>query len=207
MKEEGIILKTLFSILLIVTIMLSFNMNVYAQDKILRVDNYEDAFNLIIEEFDVDMTYLPVDESKISLNDYIKITREVAEEQRELLDYIEFRQSNNFELFSPLTMSIDSVTVTKTRTKDAWGDMGTYFGIKATYNVTGTQVSYLRNSSISYKYATVTSNVSLGNISNPTYSYLDGGRTGAVKYTAEMYYDFFWSAGNVTIYTEFYYSE
>lgn len=156
------------------------------------------------------MTFLPIDESEISLDDYINITRQVAQQQRELIDYISLRDSADFELFTlqslaTATATATATTVTKTKTKDIWG-MATYFSITTTYNVSGTQISYMRNSQINYKLACYIADAWLSNISSPKYSYLDGGRTGAVRYTADLYYGSS-RYGNIVLYTEYYYSE
>ncbi|WP_176720500.1 hypothetical protein [Desulfuribacillus stibiiarsenatis] len=97
-------------------------------------------------------------------------------------------------------------TVTKTRTQDEWGNPQ-YFSITTIFDVSGTTISNMRNSSFNLKYLAYATNKYVSNLTGPTYNVIDNGRTGTVRYVGKLHFigDPF-GISNVTFYTEFYYN-
>lgn len=167
------------------------------------VSEYEQVLNSINKEFNLELGYIPVDESKISVEEYEKNTREFAKEQRELLDYMSLRERE--DKVSNQIGPISRAVVTKTRTRDTWQN-GQYFSITATYDVNGNQASSIRNAKLNYKTAALLTNTYIVGLTGPTYSRLDGGRTCSVSYKGTLHFNSIWGYANTTFYTEFTYS-
>lgn len=173
-----------------------------------EVSPYEEVLISINEEFDLDLGYIPVDESEVSLEEYEQTTRKLAIQQRELLDYIDMRekQSSNSETLMQSKDYTVLSTSTKTRTKDVW-NYGSYFSITATYDVNGIYLSSLRNAQLNQTTWAKVTNTFASNLSSPSYSIIDGGRTGTVRFTGNLHFNSTIPYGNVTFYTEFYYND
>lgn len=166
-----------------------------------QVSEYEMVLNSINNEFNLELGYVSVDETKITVKEYEETTRKVAKEQKELLDYIARR--NNKDQIVDDKQVISRAIVTKTRSKDAWG-LTNEFYITTTYDVNGSLVYNFRNSSVNQSWSsTILGSVSLAGISGPSYSSLDGGRTGGVKFTGDIIYKSGVTYKNYTIYAEF----
>lgn len=191
-------LKKAVSLLLVTALCMGLSMNVFAAE---TASPYEAILNEVNAEYGLDLGYIPVDETKVTLEQYEQTTREFAAEQRELLDYIASREACD----EPV--GIARASVVKTRTKATWS-LGQYFTITATYTVyNGTSISSCRNASLNMTTTAILTNTYLTNISGPTYSVIDSGRTSTVKYTATVHFDSLIGYSNTSLYTEFYYSE
>lgn len=191
-------IKEIVSLLLVMTLCMGINVNTLAAE---TVSPYEAILQEVNEEYGLELGYVPVDESKVTLEQYENKTREFAAEQRELLDYIASRET------SSESAGISRAAVTKTRTKATW-ELGQYFTITATYTVyDGSKISYCRNASLNMTTTAALTNTYLTSISGPTYSLIDSGRTSTVKYTATVHFDSLFGYANTSLYTEFYYSE
>ena len=168
----------------------------FASDRVLSP--YEQVLYDANKAYDLELLYIPVDESQVSVEEYKEITLRFAAEQRELLDYISSKEENEENVHST------RVTVVKTRTKPTW-DLGQYFTIKATFTVyNGTQISACSNASLNRTSTAIVQNVYLTNVSSPTYSVIDLGTTSTVRYTATVHYNNSIGYGNTVLYTEFY---
>lgn len=165
------------------------------------INPYEAILRKVNAEYGLDLGYVSVDESKVTLEQYEEKTREFASQQRELLDYIASREI----CAEPVGTSRSSVN--KTKTKAVW-NLGQYFTITATYTVyDGSRISSCRNASLNMTNTALFTNTYLTDISGPAYSVIDGGRTSTVKYTATVHFDSIIGYKNTSLYTEFYYSE
>lgn len=113
---------------------LSMNMVAFASG-----DPYERILDKVNAEYGTDIEYVQVDASEVSLEEYEKVTREVAKEQKNLSDLIAYR----VECAEPIGMLLATME-TKHITKDVWGYEDKYT-ITATYDVEGNAVSNPRN--------------------------------------------------------------
>ena len=66
---------------------------------------YKEVLNSINAEYDLDLGYVPVDKSQISLPEYEEKTRDFAIRQRELLDYIEEQEISAKPIDEAMTCS------------------------------------------------------------------------------------------------------
>ena len=161
------------------------------------------VLNKVNIEYDLDLEYVPVDESEITLEQYEKEIRKIAAKQRELIDYIASKEEES----SAESRNVLRASVNKTKTKPT-RDLGLYFTITATYTVyDGIRIGLCRNAKLNITNKGIETNTYLTNISQPTYSIIDGGRTSTVKYTATVHFNSLIGVGGVVLYTEFYYSE
>lgn len=193
-------LKRMMSVLVAATLCMGVSLNVLAAEE--TISPYEAILNEVNEEYGLNLGYVEIDESKVTLVEYEEKTRELAAEQRELLDYIESRENCG----GTFTEAAARASVVKTKTKPTW-DLGQYFQIRATYTINnGTSISLCRNAELLMTNTAVLTNTYLTNISGPTYGHLDAGRTANVKYTAHVHFDSL-VYSNVTLYTEFYYTD
>lgn len=191
-------LKKAVSLLLATALCMGLSMNVFAAG---TASPYEAVLKEVNEEYGLSLGYIPVDETKVSLEQYEQKTREFAAEQRELLDYIASRE------VCEEPVGTARASVVKTRTKATW-NLGQYFTITATYTVyNGSSISSCRNAKLNMTTTAALTNTYLTNISGPTYSVIDSGRTSTVKYTATVHFDSLIGYSNTSLYTEFYYSE
>ena len=198
-------MKKVFSFILVVVLSIGCLITTYASTN--DVSPYENILNSINKEYNLELGYVEVDENKVSVKEYTRITRKIAKQQRELLDYIAEREKEvQTSKLSDEMGIINATTVTKTRTKDVWG-FEAYFKIKATYDVTGIRISSMRNASLDYKLWAHLTDTYITDLSSPTYGIIDSGRTGTVKYIGDLHYGPFTTYENVSFYTEFYYSE
>lgn len=187
--------KKFLSLMLVTVLCLGGSMNVFAADTDVQ---YEAIFNQINDEYNLDLGYEPVDTEKVTLSEYEEFIREFAAQQRELLDYIESKETCEDSSLNVVSRA----NVVKTKTKDTW-NFGNTFSITATYTVyDGEKISLCRNAVLNQK----NQGAYLTNISGPTYSLIDSARTSTVKYTATIHTDVA-TVSNGTLYTEFYYSE
>lgn len=159
---------------------------------------YENILNSINAEFGLDIGYGSVDSEKISLDQYEALTRKVAKQQRELLDYIESNKNTNNKFKD--SKNLIQARITKTRTSGVWGYEST-FKITATYDVNGNQVSNISKLSLSI----VSSTAKLISTSSPSITKIDGGRTYGVEYIADIMLSGI-QFKDISLYTEFYYS-
>ena len=192
-------LKKAVVLLLAVVLCMGMSMNVF----VTGTDSpYEAILKEINEEYGLSLGYIPVDETKVSLERYEQTTREFAAEQRELLDYIASREVCNE------SVGIARASVVRTRTKATW-NLGQYFTITATYTIfnNGSNIGYCRDAKLNMTSTAILTNTYLTNISGPTYSVIDGGRTSTVLYTATVHFDSLIGYSNTSLYTEFYYTE
>ena len=199
-------MRKLLSLVLTVVLLTGFSGATVSATTTQRVSPYEEILLSINEEYNLDIGYMPVDESRVSIDEYEKLTRELAKEQRELLDYMAIRQREaliqpeNIGGITPLAV------VSRTDTQNVW-NYATYFSITATYNVNGTLVSGFTKDKTKFNIKlTKPANVVLSNLAGPTFSSLDGGRTGGVKYTGTINYGIGVTYSNVALYTEFRYN-
>lgn len=196
MKQK---LKKIFIMVAAAVMSMSVSICVFAAEK--ELSPYEEVLNEANREFDLNLGYVPVDEEKVSLENYKEKTYQFAAEQRKLLDYIASREESSVP--SAETKS----SVIKTKEKPTW-NLGEYFKIKATYTVyNSNRISACRNASLNMTNMAILTNTYLTSISGPTYSVVDAGRTSTVKYTATVHFDSLWGYSNTTLYTEFYYDE
>lgn len=164
-----------------------------------QVSEYEMVFNSINSEFNLELGYVPVDETKITVKEYEETTRKVAKEEKELLDYIESRNNENqiIDDEQPISRAI----ITKTRSKDSWSFPNDFY-ITTTYDVNGNLAYNFRNTNLKQYWYSMKD---LYWASGPSYTKLDGGRTGGVSYKADIGYSDGTRYNNCTIYTEFTY--
>ncbi|MGD9568683.1 MAG: hypothetical protein AB7V48_10205 [Sedimentibacter sp.] len=196
-------MKKIISIILVVVMILGLNINVFAVSSDTLA--YEAVLDRINTEYDLNLGYVTVDASKVTLEEYENKIRELAAQQRELLDYIASKET--IEPNMEQTEFAPYAVVEKTRTKPTWTS-GEYFTITATYNVyDGTRIGTCKDAKINLTLAAILSNVYLTNISAPSYRVIDSGRTSTVSYTATVHYNSIIGIDNVTLYTEFYYSD
>lgn len=193
-------LKRMVSVLMAATLCMGLSLNVFAAEE--AISPYETILNEVNEEYGLDLGYVEIDASKVTLEEYEEKTRELAAEQRELLDYIESRE-NCEETFLEATAR---ASVIRTKKKSTW-ELGQYFQIRATYTITnGTSISLCRDAELLMTDTALFTNTYLMNISAPVYGRLDAGRTSNVKYTAHVHFNSL-AYSNVTLYTEFYYTD
>lgn len=191
--------KKLFTMAVAAVMCMSMSVCAFAAEK--EHSPYEEILNEASKEYNLDLGYVPVDEEKVTLEEYREKTYQFAAEQRELLDYIASREK------SAEPSATTKSSVVKTKEKPTW-NLGEYFKIKATYTVyDGNRISACRNASLNMTNMAILNNTYLTNILGPTYSVIDSGRTSTVKYTATVHFDRLWGFSNTTLYTEFYYNE
>lgn len=193
-------LKKVVSLLMVIVLCVGINAKVFANE---TISSYENILNKVNIEYDLDLEYVPVDESEITLEQYEKEIRKIAAKQRELIDYIASKEEES----SAESRNVLGASVNKTKTKPT-RDLGLYFTITATYTVyDGIRIGLCRNAKLNITNKGIETNTYLTNISQPTYSIIDGGRTSTVKYTATVHFNSLIGVGGVVLYTEFYYSE
>ncbi len=193
-------LKKVVSLLMVIVLCVGINAKVFANE---TISSYENILNKVNIEYDLDLEYVPVDESEITLEQYEKEIRKIAAKQRELIDYIASKEEES----SAESRNVLRASVNKTKTKPT-RDLGLYFTITATYTVyDGIRIGLCRNAKLNITNKGIETNTYLTNISQPTYSIIDGGRTSTVKYTATVHFNSLIGVGGVVLYTEFYYSE
>jgi hypothetical protein len=162
---------------------------------------YQQVLERVNSEYQLNLEFIPVDPNKGSVEEYEQVTRKVAKEQRELLNYIKMKTVSKDNLRA-LSVTPNSGT-SKTATKAVWG-FENYFTIKATYTDYGSTLSNIRNASLGETLTAGLTNTYLTDISSPKYSIIDNGRTGTVKYTATLHYDSVYGYKNTALYAEFY---
>lgn len=193
-------LKKVVSLLMVIVLCVGINAKVFANE---TISSYENILNKVNIEYDLDLEYVPVDESEITLEQYEKEIRKIAAKQRELIDYIASKEEES----SAESRNVLRASVNKTKTKPT-RDLGLYFTITATYTVyDGIRIGLCRNAKLNITNKGIETNTYLTNISQPTYSIIDGGRTSTVKYTATVHFNSLIGVGGVVLYTEFYCSE
>lgn len=160
-------------------------------------DRYVEVLSEINEEYGQELVLQNVDPSKISLEEFEVLMRDLAIQQKELKEYI----ANREEYISDRTNLNFARSSSKTVKKDCWNADSFY--MTATYDVNGTQISNPRNitigTSIPFGYYTC-------NVGYPTTQIIDSGRTLTVTAYGTYNNNF---AGihvsNFHLYTEFYY--
>ena len=194
-------IRKIMSTILMIVLCFSFNGNVLAAD----VDApYEAILNEINKQYNLELGYVPVDTSKISLEEYEEKTIEFASQQRELLNYIASQEACENVLGGRATGSY----VNKTRTKDTSGITSPYYSITATYTVyDNMRISSYSSASLNRKTMAQVNNVYLTNITSPTFILLNTTRTLAVRYTATIHYDSAYGYDNTVLYAEFNYND
>lgn len=201
------IIATIF----VMVMSMGLSITAFAADETDNTSTYEEVLDSINEEYNLELGYVPVD-SSINLEEYEKTTRELAIQQRELLDYIDSKEATNFTpniiTSNLLNAKTASSSVTKTKSKPVWG-FESLFNIRATYTVTnGSTISKCSNASYKGTTNAILSGAFFSAETGPTYEVIDSGRTSTVKYTGTFgYYNNAATYKNVTFYTEFYYSE
>lgn len=201
-KKEVCHMKKMLCLCLVLVLITGFSgTSVFAASDI---SPYERTLNSLNQEFDLNLGYIPVDESKVSLEKYEKTARELAIQQRALIDYISNRENQINKIANPLKDIMPLATVTKTSTKDVW-NLTAYFSITATYNViNNSTISSMRNARLNSKNAAIITNTYITGLSGPTYSIIDSGETGTVKYVGTIHFDSIIGISNTVFYTEFY---
>ena len=163
---------------------------------------YKEVLEEINDTYGLDLEYCPVDTSKVSIEEYRNVVEQVAIQQRDLKNMIEKRSSLDSSNREILTRE------TKTITKSVWQEnLSGYFKITATYDVNGMNVSNPRNIYYSRTFAAIYLGIDFSPYPGyPTTSIIDSHRTLGVTYKG-VYIAGNTSLGNVTLYTEFYYSD
>ncbi|HZK27300.1 MAG TPA: hypothetical protein VFD00_07175 [Thermoclostridium sp.] len=198
-------MKKILSVILVVTILWVSGVSVFATSP--DISAYKTVLDNINDEYSLKFGYVTVDASKITLEEYENKIRKLARQQKELLDYIALREIVFIKTDTEQNKIVPSSHVIKTRTKPTWS-LGEYFTITATYAVyDGSRIGICRDSRINLTIPAILANVFLTNISSPTYSVIDGGRTSTVQYTTTVHFDSIFGIDNVLLYTEFYYSD
>ena len=193
-------MKKVLSVFIVIILSIGCSTNAFASTG--EILTYEEILDDINENYDLELGYLPVDQDKMTLEKYKEVATKFAISQRELLDYIENRKiSTESEYFN-----IERAAVQKTKTKPTW-ELGEYFTITATYTVEGKTMSLCRNAQLNMTNAAIFTNTYLTDISKPAYSMLDGSRTSTVLYKATVHFDSVLGFSNISLYTEFYYSD
>ena len=197
-------IKKIFALLLLASLSVGLRTNVSAME---ATSPYQQVLNEINKEYKLSLGYIPVDKDKISQSEYEEKTREFAIEQRELLNYIKNRKNTSEQQSVSRYALSKSTKKTKTKTKSTW-ELKQYFTITATYDVyDGKRISSCRNAKLNITTTGNIRNTYLTDISKPSYSVIDGGRTSTVKYTATVHLNNIVGYKNTVLYTEFYYSE
>ena len=80
----GKYLKRMTSVLIAATLCMGLSLSVTAAEE--TISPYEAILNEINEEYKLDLGYVEVDASKVTLEEYEEKTRGLAASQRELLD-------------------------------------------------------------------------------------------------------------------------
>lgn len=175
-----------------------------------EISSYESLLDSINEEYNLELGYVPVD-SSVSIEEYEATVRELAIQQRELLDYIDSKEATSVTpnlITSNLLNATAASSVTKTKSKPVWG-YESLFNIKATYTVTnGSTIGKCSNASYSATAQGLLAGAYYSVTSGPTYNVIDSGKTSTVTYKGIFgYTNTLVLIKNVTFYTEFYYSE
>lgn len=195
------IFKAVMSFVLVVALAMVTNVSVFAADSDFA---YREVLRKINQEYDLDLEYIAVENNQISLKDYEKRTRQLAIQQRQLLDYIEnLEVSEN----TPVVCASGEY-VNKTKTKDVSDIYGAYFSITAHYTVyDNARISSYSGASLNTKPLAIINNVFLTDISGPEFILLNTTRTLAVRYHADIHYDSAPGYGNVVLQAEFHYND
>lgn len=187
--------------MLFMVLCLVANIHTYAAD---THTSYEMILNEINEEYGLELGYVPVDKSKISLEEYREKTTEFAIQQKELLDYINSQQvCKNV----PLNRATGTY-VNKTKTKDVSGTLGAYYSITAKYTVYDNKhISSYSSATLNTKAAAILNNVYLTDLTGPELVLINTTRTLSVSYTATIHYDSAYGYANTILYGEFDYDD
>lgn len=173
-------------------------------------DPYEEYLNQINQKYNLNLGYNKVNPEDISLEDYKKMVETLGKEQRETLDYIEFRKKSQ-DNFLTSTLNSSNINLTSASSYDV-SDTKYYSSwamISATYtcypgtpnrvgnprDVVGSETpQYFNNTGRWY------------NQEDWEYKLLDGGRTLAITTTGyTCTYGGIARIDNVIIYGEFYF--
>ena len=189
-------MKKIISLALMAVMLVGFNITVFAAEES-SIDPYVQVLAEINEEYGQQLILQDVDASKISLEEFEVLMRDMAAQQKELKEYV----ANREEYISDGVNTNLARSTTKTVEQECWNDSSFY--VKATYDVNGTHISNPRNISVgsSIPFGTYTCNVGY-----PTTQIIDSGRTLTV--TAYGTFDNYFAGvhiSNVYVYTEFYY--
>lgn len=120
-------MKKIIGTMLVFILVFSYGVDAHAASE----KTYEDVLNAANEMYDLKLKYIEVDDTIISIEEYEKIVFDLAEQQRELLNYIESKEEYRAKSFDEYTVRSG---VSKTRTKSAW-NYDPMFKIRATYTV------------------------------------------------------------------------
>ena len=103
---------------MVIVLCVGINAKVFANE---TISSYENILNKVNIEYDLDLEYVPVDESEITLEQYEKEIRKIAAKQRELIDYIASKEEES----SAESRNVLRASVNKTKTKPT-RDLGLY---------------------------------------------------------------------------------
>lgn len=179
-----------------------FYINVFAAGS----DNeYRNVLDEINNEYGLEIGYGSVDINEVSLEEYKAYVEQVAIQQKELKELIDNRSSFDSD------ERINQFRGTRTVSKAVWGVYDDSFKIQATFDVNGMIISNPRDFSIQRTLLAIIGQEYFDpNQGSPTSAIIDSGRTLAVTYVGT--YHAHSSGGsvvltNITMYTEFYYTD
>lgn len=196
------LLKKLFALICSWTIITSISTNVFALSN--EIDPYKTIIDSINEEYDLQLSYSSVDPTKITPEEFEVLTRDLAVQQRQLLDYISFRE--NAALLGDFRSS-NSITpyalYTVTKTKRDFNNNYVDITLTYTYNSTNNQCIDPRNGKAEVSDAGILIDMSLIVLSK-NYVSLDTGRTISAKFNVDItYHRQGVTYRNVLVYAEF----
>lgn len=189
-------MKKIISLTLAAVMLFSFSTTALAKEES-PIDLYVKVFAEINEEYGLQMGLQEVDTSKISLEEFEILVRDVAIQQKELKEYI----ANREEYISNGGNSFLARSSTKTVKKNCVNNDNFY--MKVTYDVNGNQISNPRSIVIGSNVLLTTYTCNNG---YPVTQIIDAGRTLTIS-SYGTWYDVVSKVSftNIYLYTEFYY--
>lgn len=166
------------------------------------VSSYEKILNSINNEFGLELGYAPVNEKEVTIEEYEIFIRQLATQQREILDKINMNkyESEEKELILINDDYVEPLaTVGARRVPVKYNEP--FFDIIATYDLVNSKISNLRNVKLDTKQP---SRTYCTKISGPGYGSLSGGRGQYAEFTADVVYNNgLIPVRNVSLYAEF----
>ena len=145
-------------------------------------DPYEAVFDAINEEYNLDLGYVKVDPAVITLEDYEKQTRELAIQQRDLLDYIDSQERIAVPEGSISTYSDWVVT----RTRACVGEPNLQITVTYTYDDVTGQISNPIHGRIALSATGENNDVWFSICSGPNYYFSNSYKTLSVQFRVNI---------------------
>lgn len=202
MKVKSIV-KKMLALSLVVVLSTNFN-GVASMAQTFDGDaEYRLILDEINEEYGVNIGFVSVNASEVSLIEYENAARKLAVQQKQLYNMIESRLEYQVVVDGS---ERDGLRSTKTKDSDVWNWEGVAY-ITATYDVNGTRISNPRGISEHIKLTSMLLGITYVPYSGyPTTNIVDSGRTLTVTYRGTYFDGVGDTFSNVLFYTEFYYN-